>query len=240
MHYSEPAVIRVHHPKSATVRMHGSKSADSLLPAEPAASSVHSTESAPGILSAESSATWVHNRRHAVPTMHRNGCERVGSALPGKSVLYADAAHHSSNAADHASRKWIRERGTARIHGAATSANIYSANSTDTGSDTVYPANASTVVHRAVPAEPTAAFLREPDSGALPAKSAPDVLSAKSAPDVLSAESAPDVLSAESTSDVLSAKSASDVLSAESASDVLSTESASDVLSTAEPGATLH
>jgi hypothetical protein len=137
--------------------------------------------------------------------------------LPSKSELYADTADHSSDAADDACRKWSCQCGATRIHGATTTANIHSANAADAadaGPNTVHPADASALVYCAVPAEPSAAVLREPDSGVLPAESASDVLSTKSAPDVLSTESAPDVLSAKSASDVLSTKSASDVLSA--------------------------
>jgi hypothetical protein len=134
--------------------------------------------------------------------------------LPSKSELYADTADHSSDAADDACRKWSCQCGATRIHGATTTANIHSANAADAGPNTVHPADASALVYCAVPAEPSAAVLREPDSGVLPAESASDVLSTKSASDVLSTESPSDVLSAKSASDVLSAKSASDVLSA--------------------------
>jgi hypothetical protein len=87
-------------------------------------------------------------------------------------------------------------------------------------------------------AEPTAAVLREPDPGALPADAASTMHSAaESISTALPAEPAaitvrePDpALPAESASDVLSAQSASDVLSAESVSNALPTEPTADIL----------
>ncbi len=206
MHVPEPGAALLYNTESATARVHDSESA---------AYRVYNTES---------SARRLHSGGHSVPAVSCDDCERAGD-LPGKPQLHS-IPDYAANAGNDTSGN-RRERCAPSVHD-PNSANTSDSSTDGSSVDNPTVRKSSAVALHA--AEPTAAVLREPDSGALPADAASTMhCAAESISNALPAEPATIVVR-EPDSGALPTQSASDVLSAESASNALPTEPTASVL----------